>query len=115
MSSVEVRSVDLAHLRKRVDEYAAWLLARRPEVDEIVVFGSFADGSYAPGSDLDVFLLLSESEKDVWHRVPDYLPGAFPVGLDLFPYTVREVESRRPSSLLDAVDRSEWRYRRSQC
>jgi len=112
LSSVEIRSVDCAQIRIQVDGYAAWLFRTRPEVDEIVVFGSFADGTYAPGSDLDVFLLLSESDKDVWDRVPDYLPGAFPVGLDVFPYTRSEVESRRPCSLLDAVEASEWRYRR---
>ncbi len=95
-----------------MDRYAAWLFQVRPEVDEIVVFGSFADGTYAPGSDLDVFLLLSESEKQVRDRLPDYLPGEFPVGIDIFPYTASEVESLRPSSLLDAVDASEWRYRR---
>jgi predicted nucleotidyltransferase len=112
LSSVAIRSVDLVQIRKRVDEYATWLLRSRPEVEEIVVFGSFADGTYAPGSDLDVFLLLSRSEKAVRDRVPDYLPGAFPVGVDLFPYTLREVDSLRPSPLLDAVDASEWRYRR---
>lgn len=112
MSSVEVRSVDFAQLRRQMDEYAAWLLRTRPEVDEIVVFGSFADDSYAPGSDLDVFIILSESEIRVWDRVPDYLPGAFPVGLDIFPFTRREVESLRPCSLLHAVDASEWRYHR---
>ena len=95
-----------------MDEYASWLFRSRPEVLEVVVFGSFAEGTYAPGSDLDVFLLLSQSGKDVWDRVPDYLPGAFPVGLDLFPYTRREAEALRPSSLLDAVAASEWRYRR---
>ena len=95
-----------------MDEFAAWLFRNRPEVDEIVVFGSFTDGTYAPGSDIDIFLLLSSSRKEVRDRVPDYLPGAFPVGIDLFPYTQREIESLRPSSLLDAVDKSDWRYRR---
>jgi len=95
-----------------MDEFAAWLLGNFPEVMEVIVFGSFADDAYAPGSDLDVFLLLSDSEKEVRERLPDYLPGAFPVGLDLFPFTEAEVESLRPSSLLDAVDASRWRYRR---
>jgi predicted nucleotidyltransferase len=95
-----------------MDEYAVWVFETRSEVDEIVVFGSFASGTYVPGSDLDVFLLLSQSQKDVWSRIPDYLPGAFPVGLDLFPYTRAEVEALRPSPLLEAVDKSDWRYRR---
>lgn len=112
MSFVEIRSVDVDRVRSKMNEYAEWVFDTHPEVLEIVVFGSFADGTYAPGSDLDVFLLLKESEKDVWDRVSDYLPGAFPVGLDLFPYTETEAEARRPSILLDAVERSTWRYRR---
>jgi predicted nucleotidyltransferase len=95
-----------------MDAYATWLLESFPEVEEIVVFGSFADGTHAPGSDVDTFLVLSHSQKKIWDRVPDYLPQTFPVGLDVFPFTRDEIESRRPSSLLDAVDASRWRYRR---
>lgn len=96
-----------------MDEYAAALLAGHPEVEEIVVFGSFANGNYSPGSDLDIFLLLNRSAKAVRDRIPDYLPGPFPVGVDLFPYTREEVAALRPSPLLDAVEGSRWRYRRS--
>ena len=42
-------------------------------------------------SDLDVFIVLSHSSKPVRDRIPDLLPGAFPVGVDLFPYTREEV------------------------
>jgi hypothetical protein len=45
--------------------------------------------------------------------VPDYLPGPFPVGVDLFSFTRAEIEERRGSPLLAAVARSSWRYRRS--
>ena len=38
-----------------MDRYAAQLLAR-PDVQEVVVFGSFERGTYAPGSDLDVLI-----------------------------------------------------------
>ena len=78
----------------------------------IVVFGSFETGTWAPGSDLDVFVVLSRSEKKARDRIPDYLPRTFPVGLDLFPYTREEMGALAPSPLLDAVARSTWRYRR---
>lgn len=98
-----------------MDAWAARLLQDHPEVEEVVVFGSFAEGRWAPGSDLDVFLLLERSaHASVRDRVPDYLPGAFPVGVDLFPFTRGEVEERRGSALLDAVARSPWRYRRQR-
>ena len=81
-------------------------LAAHPGIEEIVVFGSFAEGTWAPGSDLDVFIVLSHSTKPVRDRIPGLLPGAFPVGVDLFPFTREEVAARTPSSLLDAVGRS---------
>ncbi len=96
-----------------MDQYAAALLEAHAEIEEIVVFGSYAVGNYAPGSDLDVFILLSHSERSVRDRVPDFLPGSFPVGVDLFPYTRAEVSSSRASSgFLAEIQKSSWRYRR---
>jgi predicted nucleotidyltransferase len=112
LRGVVVKSVDEAAVRRAMDAYAARLLAGHPEVEEIVVFGSFAKGTWAPGSDLDVFIILSGSTRPVRDRIPDLLPGAFPVGVDLFPYTREEIAARTPSPLLDAVARSQWRYAR---
>lgn len=112
MSSVEIKSIDARRVRASVDRYAQTILANHGEVEEVVVFGSFANATFTPGSDLDIFLLLSHSEKSVWDRLPEYLPGAFPVGIDLFPYTREEADRLRPSSLLDAVAASRWRYAR---
>ncbi len=110
MSSVVIKSVDEALVRRCMDEYAARLLGSHPEIEEIVVFGSFADGTYAPGSDLNIFILLSGSDRAVRDRISEYLPDSFPVGVDLFPYTRQELETRAPSPILDAVRRSRWRY-----
>lgn len=55
-------------------------------------FGSWVSGTPGPGSDVDLCLVLSQSDKRFRERIPDYLPGAFPVGLDLFPYTEDELE-----------------------
>ena len=96
-----------------MDTYAARLLAGHPEIEEIVVFGSFMKGTFGPGSDLDVFIVLSASDQPVRDRIPALLPGAFPVGLDLFPFTGDEIAAREPSSLLDEVRRSPWRYQRT--
>jgi predicted nucleotidyltransferase len=107
-----VKSLDERAVHRAMDEWAARLLRERPEVEEIVVFGSFAEGRWAPGSDLDVFLALGRADRPIRDRVPDYLPGPFPVGVDLFPFTRGEIEERRGSPVLDAVARSRWRYRR---
>ena len=112
LSGVVVKSIDEGAVRREMDAYAARLFAAHPEVEQIIVFGSFADGTWAPGSDLDVFVVLSGSAKGVRDRIPDLLPGAFPVGVDLFPFTREEIAARTPSVLLDAVARSRWRYAR---
>ena len=52
MSGVVVKSIDEAAVRRAMDAYAARLLAAHPGIEEIVVFGSFAEGTWAPGSDL---------------------------------------------------------------
>ena len=95
-----------------MDDYATRLLSSRPDVEEIVVFGSFEQSTYAPGSDIDIFIVLSHSAMSVRDRIPDLLPGAFPVGMDIFPYTRAEEASLEPSPLLEAVRKSGWRYRR---
>ncbi len=110
--SVEIKSVDEGNVRHCVDEYARKLFAQHAEVEEVVVFGSFANGNYSPGSDVDVFILLNRSSKSVRERIPEYLPGAFPVGVDLFPFTKEEVQSLGSSPILREVRKSKWRYRR---
>ncbi len=83
-------------------------------MEEIIVFGSFAKGNYAPGSDVDILIVLSHSSRPFRDRIPELLPGAFPVGLDLFPYTREEIASRVSPGFLAAVEASNWRYRRPE-
>ena len=112
MSSVVVKSVDEAAVRRAVDRYASELLARRPDVEEVVVFGSFATGRYVPGSDVDLFIILSRAGQPVRDRIPGLMPDAFPVGVDLFPYTRNEMAGLASSPLIAAVRSSRWRYSR---
>jgi predicted nucleotidyltransferase len=112
LDSVVVKSIDERAVRLAMDDYAARLLAARPDIEEIVVFGSFERGTWAPGSDLDVFIVLASADRPVHERVVELLPGAFPVGIDLLPFTRDEIARRTPSALFDTVAASRWRYRR---
>jgi UTP:GlnB (protein PII) uridylyltransferase len=114
LNSVEIKSVDIGRIRAAADQYAAHLLATRPDVEEIVVFGSFERGNYAPGSDLDLFIVLREADRPVRDRIPSLMPASFPVGVDLFPFTRQEMLQVAPSSMLDAVAASRWRYARAE-
>jgi uncharacterized protein len=112
LSSVEIKSVNLAEVRRRTDEYARELLATHPEVEEVIVFGSFVEGNYAPGSDLDVFIVLQKADEPPRERIARFLPTQFPVPVDPFPFTRAEMAELRESPLLVAVKKSNWRYRR---
>ncbi len=96
-----------------MDEYARSLLAKHPEVEEVIVFGSFEDDTYAPGSDLDVFIVLREASDSPRDRIPRFLPEkSLDVPVDVFPFTLAEIEERRDSPLMAAVRASNWRYHR---
>jgi hypothetical protein len=47
----------------------------------------------APGSDVDLCLIVSESSKNRRERIQDYLPVGFPVGVDLFVYSRDEFQA----------------------
>ncbi|MGH9319274.1 MAG: nucleotidyltransferase domain-containing protein [Vicinamibacteria bacterium] len=95
-----------------MDEYAQRILDAHSEAEEIIVFGSFVKGTYGPGSDIDVVVLLQSSEKPMRERIPDFLPGRFPVGMDVFPVTVEELAALPSPRLRLEIEESPWRYRR---
>jgi predicted nucleotidyltransferase len=108
-SSAEVFSVDLPALEQALQLYVAEV-SQRPEVLQVVLFGSFATGRYAPGSDVDLLVVLSQSTKRFRDRIPDYLPALFPVDVDVFPYTAEEV--RRLSLPQEALRTGKVLWRR---
>jgi predicted nucleotidyltransferase len=96
-----------------MDDYAARLLATNAAVEEIIVFGSFAENRYAPGSDLDVFIILATAQERPRDRMADFFPAKFPVPMDIFPFTRAEMAELGSSPLLAAVRKSNWCYKRS--
>lgn len=98
MSSVVVKSADREGVRRAVEAHVEKLRAERPEILRILWFGSWVTGIPAPGSDVDLCLILSHSDKSLRDRIPDYLPLGFPVGIDLFAYTEDEFERLQETS-----------------
>ncbi len=79
-------------MARSVAAYARDLRAARPEVRRILWFGSWVNGIPAPGSDVDLCLVLTGSDLLSRDRIPRYLPTGFPVGIDLFVYTEAELD-----------------------
>ena len=99
-----------AALRRWADEAAR----RRSDVVRIGYFGSYARGNWGVGSDLDVVIVLEDSELPFERRGVEWDTFALPVPVDLLVYTEdewRAMEARPApprAAPLDAV----WVYAR---
>jgi len=98
LSSVVIKSANREEIAQSVASYAARLREQHREIERIIWFGSWVTGLPMPGSDVDLCLILSSSDRAPRDRIPDYLPVGFPVGVDLFAYTRDEFERLRETS-----------------
>jgi HEPN domain-containing protein len=65
-----------------------------PNAVAVYLFGSFARGTAVPGSDVDLLVVVDRDPRPPRDRIPDHLPGAFPVGVDVIVWTREEMEER---------------------
>jgi predicted nucleotidyltransferase len=87
--------LDAPALIARLRERAREVLARRPDVVEVRLFGSVARGDAHPGSDADLFVLIHDGAVPFLERLPD-LAREFEstgVGCDLIAYTESELHA----------------------
>jgi len=92
LNTVVIKSIDRKRIKSAVEAYVAGLRLTHPEIERIIWFGSWVTGLPSPGSDVDLCLIISASDKPRRERLPDYLPVGFPVGIDLFVYTRQEFD-----------------------
>ena len=90
--SVQVTWLDrpavLEATRKAVNELAE----NQPEIQKVILFGSMARGDAVPGSDVDLLVVVTESDRSFLDRIARYRPSGIPVGVDVFPYTQQEFD-----------------------
>lgn len=98
MNTAVIKSIDRQAVKAAVNSFAAQLREDHPEVERVIWFGSWVTGLPAPGSDVDICLILTSSNKRPRDRISDFLPLGFPVGVDLFAYTNEEFEHLRKNS-----------------
>lgn len=88
---VKISYFDEKAVWKALKLFLAELEGKHPEIEKVLIFGSFIKGQCVPGSDVDLLLILTESAVPLLERIPRYMPSAFPVSVDVFPYTKAEV------------------------
>ena len=92
--SVRVFWLEINELLESLKQEAQRLGEENQEVERIVLFGSLAKGKATPGSDADLLIILTRSEKPFLERIGEWLEKIridFPV--DVFPYTQEELHT----------------------
>ena len=92
--SVRIFWLNHEEVLRRLKGAVRRLLKDRKEVEEVRLFGSFAEGRAIPGSDVDLLLVLSKADTPFLQRPQLYLDYFADIELpcDLFCYTREEIE-----------------------
>lgn len=96
--SLTIYSVDEDMVAQALEQFVS-ACRQRPEVLAVVLFGSLAGDRFGVGSDVDLLLILEDSPLPFLDRIPVYRPERFPVDVDVFSYTLEEVQSGHPVAL----------------
>lgn len=91
-SSVKVVFADKANVLRQLKDYAKSIKRANPEVERLGYFGSYANDTYGPASDVDLLIILRKSSKRFLDRIPDFLPDNLFICCDVFPYTSEEID-----------------------
>jgi predicted nucleotidyltransferase len=107
--NVRVFRLDREGVVASLRERAAGVLAARSDVLEVRLFGSLARGDAVPGSDADLFVLLTnDGAPPFLDRLPPLLRdfSGLGIGCEIIAYTASEyAEARtRGDALVKAVD-----------
>lgn len=78
-------------------------LARRPEVQRIVLFGSFAEGRRDLFTDLDLLIVMDSPLDFVTRTAEMYLDLSSSVDMDLLVYTPEELEQNRDRGFIRQI------------
>lgn len=73
-----------------VTEWAIRLAEQRPELLRAGVFGSYARGDWGVSSDIDLILIIHQSETAFWQRASNWDTAGLPVPADVLVYTESE-------------------------
>lgn len=92
--SVEITSIDRDALLAELGRSAERLSREFPEVEKVLLFGSFARGDHTPESDVDLLLIVSRTEVPFLERSDryrDFFLG-IPLDVNLTVYTRGEAD-----------------------
>jgi predicted nucleotidyltransferase len=98
---------DRATVEAALRAWVADAAARHPDTLQIGVFGSFARGEWAFGSDLDLVIIVGDSDTSRDARLRVWDTSSLPVPVDILVYAQSEWQrlQDRPSRFRDTLAR----------
>jgi len=93
------RAVDRKRVLSEVRDWAERQKRSHSEILRIGAFGSYARGDVAPGSDVDLLVLVTDSDEPRWYmRATAFDTSILTVPADVFVYTEAECERMAQSN-----------------
>lgn len=92
LGGLEVLTVDVERLKKSLEQIASEIRSTHPEVEEIILFGSFSRGTFTPRSDVDITIIVHHADKRFIERPSVYVDcfSRLDVDSNIIVYTVEE-------------------------
>lgn len=73
LDGVEILSVNVDSLRSSLREIASKIKSKYPHVLKIILFGSFGKDNFTPYSDVDIAIILKETDKHFLKRQDEFI------------------------------------------
>lgn len=89
-TSSVLRWPDAVQVREALAEWARAMGRTTPDIQRVGYFGSYARGTWGPGSDLDVVIVVGRSERTFLDRGVDWDLTVLPVPAEALTYTADE-------------------------
>jgi hypothetical protein len=93
LNSVVFKWPDRETVLAAARQWAAEVRQRDPTVEQVLCIGSYARGDWGVGSDIDVVVVVSETDLSWPQRYAKYYPDGLPVQADVWVYTRAEWQS----------------------
>ena len=89
---VKVFFADKEKILRQLKDYSESIKRTQPEVERMGYFGSYANDTYGPASDVDLLIILRNSSMRFLDRIPDFIPDNLSISCDVFTYTREEID-----------------------
>lgn len=90
LSSSVLKWPDAQAVKHAVGQWAVKVVKTRKEVLSIGYFGSYARGDWGVGSDLDLIIIVKDSQQPFMRRASEWDVNELPVPVDILVYTEEE-------------------------